>query len=222
MSTAQPYSSLVTVAGTSCRVWLGLTLTATQTALPGTSGFAEGSAISVDVLGLCMLTLFVSLLWAWAGGHSDGPTNQAVLQAQPAPQSETQPACKHGTKLPFWKWAAALLLTTVCAWLGSTSVYMQMVSPGTEPVSPQQASLKLLERTATAHTVPFYTKETAVSEPSSAEARPTMLHLVAAEWGTSVESLQVKALKSLMDGQVLELRKHVGCGVEAMSSGCVH
>ncbi|KAL0032320.1 hypothetical protein WJX79_005200 [Trebouxia sp. C0005] len=47
-------------------------------------------------------------------------------------------------------------------------------------------------RTATAHTVPFYTKETAVSEPSSAEARPTMLHLVAAEWGTSVESLQVK------------------------------
>ncbi|KAL0032319.1 hypothetical protein WJX79_005200 [Trebouxia sp. C0005] len=49
-------------------------------------------------------------------------------------------------------------------------------------------------RTATAHTVPFYTKETAVSEPSSAEARPTMLHLVAAEWGTSVESLQVKVL----------------------------
>lgn len=123
--------------------------------------------------GLCMLTLFVSLLWAWAGGHSDGPTNQAVLQAQPAPQSETQPACKHGTKLPFWKWAAALLLTTVCAWLGSTSVYMQMVSPGTEPVSPQQASLKLLERTATAHTVPFYTKETAVSEPSSAEVCST-------------------------------------------------
>ena len=50
-STTQPHSSLVTFAGTSCRVWLGITLPATQTALPGTSDFAEGSAISVNGLG---------------------------------------------------------------------------------------------------------------------------------------------------------------------------
>ena len=41
----------MTFAGTSCRVWLGITWPATQTALPGTSGFAEGSAISVNLLG---------------------------------------------------------------------------------------------------------------------------------------------------------------------------
>ncbi|KAL0034182.1 hypothetical protein WJX77_002277 [Trebouxia sp. C0004] len=38
------------MSGTSCHVWLGIILPATQTALPGTSGFAEGSAISVNML----------------------------------------------------------------------------------------------------------------------------------------------------------------------------
>jgi len=201
-SATQPHSSLVTFAG---RVWLGITWPATQTALTGTSDFAEGSAISVNWLGgasvsalplpnhlcslmsasvarrclplralmlhagLCMVSLFVSLLWAWATGFSDGPTNQTAHQAQPTPQTEPQPNRKHGTKLPFWKWAAALLLVTACIRLGSTSVYVQTVSPGAEPVSPQQTSLKLLESTTVAHTVPFYDKEIAVSDPSSAQ-----------------------------------------------------
>ncbi len=196
------HSSLVTSAG---RVWLGITWPATQTALTGTSDFAEGSAISVNWLGgasvsalplpnhlcslvsasvarrclpsraimlhagLCMISLFVNLLWPWTAGHSDAPTNQTAHQAQPTPQTELQPACKHGTKLPFWKWAAALLLMTVCIRLGSTSVYVQTVSPEAAPVSPQQTSLTLLESTAAAHTVPFHAKEIAVSESSSAQ-----------------------------------------------------
>lgn len=119
--------------------------------------------------GLCMVTVFVNLLWAWTAGHSDGPTNQTAHQPQPASQSEPQPARKHSPKLPFWKWAAALSVVTACIRLGSTPVYVRTVSPGAEPVSPQHTSLKLLESTAVAHTVPFYTKEIAVSEPSSAQ-----------------------------------------------------
>ncbi len=127
--------------------------------------------------GLCMVTLFVSLLWAWSAGHSDGPTNQTAHQAQPTPQSEPQPACKHGTKLHFWKWTAALLLMTVCVWLGSTSVYVQTVSPGQNPVSPQQTSLNLLESTAIAH-VPFHAKETAVLEPTGSQVCPAKTPLL--------------------------------------------
>lgn len=119
--------------------------------------------------GLCMVILFVSLLWAWATGLSDDPTNQTAHEAQPTPQSEPQPAHKHGPILPFWKWAAALLVVTACIRSGSTPVYVHTVSPGAEPVLPQQTSLKLLESTAIAHTVPFYAKEIAVSEPSSAQ-----------------------------------------------------
>ena len=121
--------------------------------------------------GLCMVTVFVSLLWAWTAGLSDGPTNQTAHQAQPAPQSEPQPACKHGPKLPFWKWAAALLLTTACIRLGSKSVYVQTVSPGAEPVPPQQASLKLLESITTAH-APFYAKESAVLQLTGSQVCP--------------------------------------------------
>ncbi len=119
-----------------------------------------------------MVTMFLSLLWAWAAGHSNVSTNQKAHQAQPTPQTEPQPVRKHGpSNLPFWKWAAALMPMTVCARLGSTSVSVQTVSPGADPVSPQQTSLNLLESTAITH-APFYAKEIAVLEPSGSQVCP--------------------------------------------------